>query len=128
MIKKLKYFISPAILLLPIVTFAQFSGNDAISSFIMNVLNLTQRLVPTLIGLALALFLWGILRYLFSKDGPSKKEARDFMMWGIVALFVMVSVWGLVRIVQNIVLGDDANTMNDIKFPSVVVPNSVQIR
>jgi hypothetical protein len=122
MIKKLKYFISPIALLLPFVTFA---ADDAISSFIKNVLNLTQRLVPTLIGLALALFLWGVLRYLFSKDGPGKKEARDFMMWGIVALFVMVSVWGLVRIVQDVVFGDDKNSINDIDFPSVAVPSNL---
>jgi hypothetical protein len=121
MIKKLKYFIGPTFLLLPMMVFAQ---TDAISSFIRNVLGLTQRLVPTLIGLALALFLWGVLRYLFSKDGPGKKEARDFMMWGIVALFVMVSVWGLVRIVQDVIFGDNARTINDMDFPTVAVPNS----
>ena len=120
MIKKLKYFISPAVLLLPFITFAE-NKPDAIDNIIKSVLALTSRLVPTLIGIALVLFLFGVLRYMFSKDGATQKEAKQFMLWGIIALFVMVSVWGLVRIVQDIVLGDDIkNTMNTgMDFPVI---------
>jgi hypothetical protein len=118
MIKKLKYFISPIALLLPFVTFAQ---NDAINAFVTTINGWVSLLMPTLIAIALVLFLWGVLRYLFSKDGVTKKEARDFMMWGIVALFVMVSVWGLVKVIQTIIFGDNANVTSPITPP--ILPN-----
>jgi hypothetical protein len=115
MIKKLKYFIFPIAAMLPMLVLAQ--PDDAINAFVSTIQNWVRLLLPTLIALALVLFLWGVLRYLFSKDGPSKKEARDFMMWGIVALFVMVSVWGLVKVLQDIIFGDNNNVTNPIPPP-----------
>ena len=60
--------------------------------------------VPLLIGIAVALFLWGLVKYLGSGLGEPKKvqEARSLMIWGIISITVMVSVWGLVRILQGV--------------------------
>lgn len=59
---------------------------------------LINRLIPFVITLALLVFLWGILKYVFSSDGEGRTEAKGYMIWGIIGLFVMVSVWGLVNI------------------------------
>lgn len=61
-------------------------------------------LVAILIGLALIMFFWGLVKYLQSGLGDKAKleEAKKLMVWGVVVLFVMVSVWGLVRIVQGV--------------------------
>jgi glucose uptake protein GlcU len=115
MIKKLKYFIFPVAVLMPVFTSAQ--PVDAVNNFVSTIQGWTGLLLPTLIALALVLFLWGVLRYLFSKDGPAKKEARDFMMWGIVALFVMVSVWGLVKVLQDVIFGGDKDVTSPIPPP-----------
>lgn len=50
-------------------------------------------------AVALVLFLWGLVRYLgtIEKD-EGRKSARSFMLWGIVIMAVMVSVWGLVNV------------------------------
>lgn len=60
-----------------------------------------QALIPIVIGLAVLVFLWGVLQYVIRSDDPGKAEARNFMLWGIIALFVMVSVWGLVNILRD---------------------------
>ena len=49
-------------------------------------------------GFALIVFLWGLVNFI-AKSGDTKthKEGRDLMVWGIIALFVMVSVFGILR-------------------------------
>jgi uncharacterized membrane protein YidH (DUF202 family) len=60
-------------------------------------------IVPIIIGFALIAFLWGILKYLVSgSDEKQREESKMFMLWGIIGLAVMVSVWGLVSILANL--------------------------
>ena len=59
-------------------------------------------IIGVLLLLATVVFLWGIVKYIFAGDDTEKlKEARQFIMWGIVGLFVMISVWGLVELINN---------------------------
>jgi len=52
--------------------------------------------------LGVLFFIWGLAFYILSAaDEEKKKEGRNIMVWGVVALFVMVSVWGLVNLLQN---------------------------
>ncbi len=53
------------------------------------------------VALALLAFLYGLLKYIFSLGGEEKGKGRELMVYGIIALFVMVSVWGLVRVLSN---------------------------
>ena len=59
-------------------------------------------LIPLLIAVAVLVFFWGIIKYIGSQgNDDSRKEARHLMVWGIIALFVMVSVWGLVGLLST---------------------------
>ncbi len=61
--------------------------------------DLINRLIPFIIALTVLIFLWGIFRLVMAGgDGEARKEAQGYIIWGVVALFVMVSVWGLVNI------------------------------
>lgn len=52
--------------------------------------------------LAFIFFLWGVMTFMMNAEDQTKRtEGRWFMIWGTVALFVMVSVWGFVQILQN---------------------------
>lgn len=58
-------------------------------------------LVPLVFALAFFLFLFGVFRYFFSsgaKADEGRTEGKKFIMWGVIALAVMISVWGLVNI------------------------------
>jgi len=59
-------------------------------------------LVALLIGVALIFFLWGVVK-LVSSGGDASKRAEGVSMitYGVIALFVMVAVWGLVGIVAT---------------------------
>ena len=56
--------------------------------------------LPLIITLALVSFVWGVVQYVINTDEEAKRaKGRQFMIWGIVALTVMISVWGLVSLV-----------------------------
>ena len=49
---------------------------------------------------AIVVFLYGIFKFV-SAEGDDKQGGRELMVWGIIGIFVMVSFWGLVAILQN---------------------------
>ena len=60
---------------------------------------ISRSVIPLMFAIAMAMFIWGVVQYVINSDEESKKaKGRDFMIWGIIALAVMVSVWGLVSI------------------------------
>lgn len=57
-------------------------------------------LVPLLFSTAIVAFLYGVQKYITAGASEDKvKEGRDMMIYGIIGLAVMFSVWGLVRLV-----------------------------
>ena len=56
--------------------------------------------LPIIVAIALLVFFWGIVKFIFAGD-EGKAEGKSLMIWGLVGLFVMVSVWGLVRFMGN---------------------------
>lgn len=64
--------------------------------------NVFRPLVSILLGLALIYFLIGVFKYIQSTgDETKRKEGINMMTYGVIALFVMVSVWGLVAVLQK---------------------------
>ncbi len=65
------------------------------------------RLIPLVIAMTLLVFLWGIFKLVFSAQSEkSVEEGARYVTIGIVGLFVMVSVWGLVRILTMTFFND----------------------
>jgi membrane protease YdiL (CAAX protease family) len=78
-------------------------------------------IVPLLIGLAVLVFLYGVLNFTFSEGGAKKEEGKQYMIWGIVGLFVMVSVWGLVAILQGTFNLDNKTQNIEMSIPDVTI-------
>jgi hypothetical protein len=76
----------------------------------------TGILIPLVFTLALLFFFWGVAQYIWSQ-GDAKEDGRKRMIWGIVALFVMSTVWGLVAFLQSELLGGPGQT--DMKIPTI---------
>ena len=79
----------------------------SLEGVVLWLVGIMNQLVYVIIGAALVMFLYGILRLSFvdGQKPEAREQARKFMFWGIVSLFVMVSVWGLVRILQFTLFG-----------------------
>jgi len=60
---------------------------------------INDSVIPLVFALAVVMFIWGVVQYVINSDEEAKKEkGKQYMIWGIVALTVMISVWGLVAI------------------------------
>ena len=58
-------------------------------------------LTTVVVGIALLAFFWGLVKYIFAQGSETAKaDGTKIMGWGLIALFVMVSVWGLVYFMQ----------------------------
>lgn len=71
--------------------------------FIGNVVNLIiQPLITLLFALALAFFLWGLAMFVLNAGDPDgRKKGRDALIWGIVGLFIMTGVMGILAAVTG---------------------------
>ena len=77
-------------------------GISGLYALLAQVSDFITRLIPFVIGLTVLIFLWGIFKLVFSaKDSEARAEARGYIIWGIIALAVMVSVWGLVNLLTS---------------------------
>jgi hypothetical protein len=64
--------------------------------------SLLKLLIPLSVGVALLLFLWGGVTIIMNAGDEAKaKEAKSRLLWGVVVLFVMVSIWGIVAFLQG---------------------------
>lgn len=58
--------------------------------------------IPLLFTLATAAFIWGIIQYFLNPENEEKrKNGKSYMIWGLITLFVMVSMWGIVNVFSN---------------------------
>ncbi len=59
-------------------------------------------IIPLLFAIAISVFVWGIIKYIRNaEDSKKREEGRNFMIYGIVSIFVIVSMWGLVGFLRN---------------------------
>lgn len=94
-----KLAITLGALALPLTSFAAL-GN--ISGLVTDVGNIVNQLIPIAFALALLGFFYGLVKYIFG-GAENKDQAKNIMIWGVVALFIMAAVWGLVRFISNAV-------------------------
>lgn len=92
--------LTSASLLLPLFAYAQLGGTE---DLILQLMDIVELLIILVGALALLAFLWGLMRFIFRVGGDEKavEQGKNLMKWGLIALFVMMSVWGIVRFFQD---------------------------
>ena len=64
---------------------------------------IVQTLIPIFIALALLVFVWGLVVFITnSGDDAAKQEGKNKMIWGVLALFVIVAIWGIINLLAGI--------------------------
>ncbi len=84
------------LVLLPTLAFAQaFSG---LTGWIASIRGIVSSLYTLSFGLAMLFFMWSMAQVILKSGDPkAKEEARTRMIWGIVALFIMFSIYGILN-------------------------------
>ncbi|HET8574871.1 MAG TPA: hypothetical protein VFM02_01715 [Candidatus Paceibacterota bacterium] len=120
--KKILYGALALLAVTPGFAFAQTSGGSGGLAGILGIIgNLINIIIPILITLAVLFFFYGLAMFILkSGDAGARSEGISIMIWGIIALFVIVSVWGLVKILQ------DTFGVNNGGATTVTAPTNVQ--
>jgi len=68
--------------------------------------DVANSIIPFLIGVAIAFVIFGIFKYI-SAAGDTEKVAagRTAIIWGVIAVFLMLAFWGLVIAIHNSIFG-----------------------
>jgi len=55
----------------------------------------------TYLGMAVGFlaFIWGVVQFIMKAESATMEDAKNKMFWGLVGLFVMLSIWGIIRII-----------------------------
>jgi hypothetical protein len=107
-----KYYFSSALVVSVIMTLpgevlAATAGDGTIGGLILTLKDsVVDKLVGILLTLAILAFFFGLVKYIWGA-GQGRDEGKAIMVWGVVAIFVMVSIWGLVNILQRTFLNSD---------------------
>jgi len=107
---------APALITLLTPAFA-FAAPETWSELVALFVLIVNVATPTLVALALTLFL---VRGLAAMTGAGGKEKgfsaariREVGVWGIGILFVMVSIWGILALLENTFLRGDTGFSSD---------------
>ncbi|OGZ05243.1 MAG: hypothetical protein A2845_02930 [Candidatus Lloydbacteria bacterium RIFCSPHIGHO2_01_FULL_49_22] len=76
-----------------------FVGN--ISTYILN------PIIALLFALATVYFIYGVVAYIWNPDNAEMRDkGRLGMIWGIIGMFIMVAVFGIMRFLISSIGGD----------------------
>ena len=87
---------------LPLIAMAAGSAQDLLTPVAQNVLALVKVLVLVVFVLAIVAFGWGIVQFIFAGGDPTALgKAKSFLLWGVIGMAVMASLFGLITFLQN---------------------------
>lgn len=92
-----------ALLLAPL---AALAAPNTFQELAYDVVEILDTATFTLVVFALVVYFWGMATNIpHFGDEKGAEKRKSFLFWGIVVLFVMVSIWGIIKLLQNTLFG-----------------------
>lgn len=106
-------------LCIPALSFAQ--DFKPVNTLTNSVADIVSTLIPLVVGLALLFFFWGLAQFIYSLNQGSEALAvgKRKLIWGVVVLFIMVSIWGIISYMQRSLKIQGGGSMD---VPTVNIP------
>jgi len=94
------YRLLPAgILAAPLIALAQ---TDKLSPLAQNLLTALNVVITIVFVLAVIVFGWGIVKLIIAAGDPAQiKQAKQFILWGIIGIAVLASIFGIITFLQQ---------------------------
>lgn len=68
------------------------------------------------------MFVWGIVQFLWTLEEGGRTEGKQHMLWGIIGMLVMVSVYGIIALIDDTfdlnISNPDMSRMNNVTLPA----------
>ena len=96
-------------------------NNGPILQFIVMAQTAVTRLVPFMIGLAVLAFFWYIVKFIWKgeESGEARSTAIKGMGYSILAIFVMVSIWGIISALGGMLGIGQGGSLPPLQMPGV---------
>jgi hypothetical protein len=80
-----------------------YAAPDSVDVFLGRVNTLIfNPLIGLIFAVALGYFLWGVFVFMMDSDNSTKQsEGKQHMLWGIIGMFIMVAVYGIINIITG---------------------------
>ena len=79
-----------------------WATTKSFKAFVCLILKILNPIPPILVALAMIYFFWGVGKYMNSGgDAEKLQNGRITIIFGIIGLFVILAVWGLVALIQG---------------------------
>ncbi len=96
---------------LPLVTFAATTVENRALSLVGTLGQIVNALIPIAFALGILYFFWGLAKFISSAGADDAREkGKLIMIHSIIAIFVMVSIFGIVRLLGNFIGIDNNNS------------------
>jgi len=97
------HFIFILISLMPFFAYAAPANFAGFANLIMNIAN---DLALLAVAAAFAAFLWGVARsILYSDSADEREKGKKIMAYGLISLFIVSALWGIMIVVGNTFFG-----------------------
>ena len=89
------------------------------STVVFGLVGVINLLTWLLSGIALLIFLWGVVRFIsHGADKDAYKEGKQLMFWGILALFIIFSLTAILYMMCGALLGNSSYCINTANIPT----------
>ncbi|MFZ2049005.1 MAG: hypothetical protein WAV25_01785 [Minisyncoccia bacterium] len=97
-----KYLTRTSIFILGSFPVYAFGATRGFKEVLLETQGVIDKLVVMVVGVALFAFFWGLTKTIFGAGDVEKQAAgRNIMKYGILALFIMVSIWSIIGFLQQ---------------------------
>src|SRR4051812_31576646 len=83
----------------PLLAFAQPITD--INSLALKTTNIGNLIIGLAISLAVLFIIVNVVRYLIAGGEEDRKKGGQAILYGVIGLFIILSIWGLVAILKN---------------------------
>ncbi len=85
------------------IVYGASNADAALNAIVPKIVdNIVMPVIQVLFGVTILVFIWGLYGF-FRGDEDRRNQSKNHILWGVVGIFIMVSVYGIIRFVANTV-------------------------
>lgn len=99
-------------------------GREILNNFVTYIINPAILLVFTA---GFFMFVWGLVQFLMAlNSGGENEEGKKHMLWGVIGMFIMASVYGILALLDNTFeLGAFSGTPDMSRYENINLPQNL---
>ncbi len=114
---KIKHYLFLALLgfFVPAVAFAAPANLKEFAGLVVKIM---QNIIGVLFASLAIGLVYGVMLYLANSDNEKKRaEIKDYLLWGVIGIIVVMGLWGILGILRESVFGISTVGIPEISAP-----------